>query len=284
MRHTYECPVRWADLDLFQHVNNVSYADYLQEARIDMFGAHPEFAGGEELADGVVVVRHELDFVAPMSFRRRSVLVDSWVTEIRAGSFTAAYEVYDETDEGRRTYLRASTRLAPMVLATGAPRRIAAAERGVLEHYLEPAEPRQQLVSAGESRHVYPLTVRWSDLDPYQHVNNVKYVEYFQEARISYSMSMHQPGDTFGQFVVARTDIDYRRPVTFRRAPYEIHSWISHVGRTSAIFAAELRDGDEVLASARAVTVGFDPATQRSAPVPADHHRRLTEQLSLPAN
>ena len=35
MRHVYHCPVRWADLDLLGHVNNVVYVDYLQEARVD---------------------------------------------------------------------------------------------------------------------------------------------------------------------------------------------------------------------------------------------------------
>ncbi len=36
MRHVYECPMRWADLDLLGHVNNVAHVDVLQEARIDM--------------------------------------------------------------------------------------------------------------------------------------------------------------------------------------------------------------------------------------------------------
>ena len=30
MRHRYECPMRWADLDQLGHVNNVVYVDYLQ--------------------------------------------------------------------------------------------------------------------------------------------------------------------------------------------------------------------------------------------------------------
>lgn len=280
MRHTYECAVRWADMDLLGHINNVAYLDYLQEARIAFVSAHPEFrAGDSDGAEGLVVVRHELEFVAPLKFRKRPVLIDSWVTEVKAGSFTAAYEIYDETPEGRIVYLRASSRLAAMVLATGSPRRIRPAERSVLEQYLAPAEARKPLASAGESRHVYPVQVRWSDLDPYQHVNNVTYVEYFQESRISYSMAMHQPGDVFGDFVVARIDVDYKRPLVFREQPYELHSWISHVGRTSAIWAGEIRDGDTVLATTQVVTVGFDTATQKAAPLPPDHHQRLSEQL-----
>ena len=40
VRHTYECPMRWADLDVLGHVNNVVYVDYLQEARVDLFRAN----------------------------------------------------------------------------------------------------------------------------------------------------------------------------------------------------------------------------------------------------
>ena len=59
-RHLYHCPLRWADMDQLGHVNNVTYVDYLQEARVDMLRVHPPAPGGEELAEGVVVVRHEV--------------------------------------------------------------------------------------------------------------------------------------------------------------------------------------------------------------------------------
>ncbi|MBO9523268.1 MAG: acyl-CoA thioesterase [Nocardioidaceae bacterium] len=271
--------MRWADIDMLRHVNNVVYVDYLQEARIDMFAAHPEFRGGEELGEGVVVVRHELEFAAPLAFRQRPVLVDSWITEVRAGSFTMGYEVYDEGSEGRTTYLRASTQLAPFVFATESPRRISPTERAVLERYLEPAEPRTPLSREGTSKHVYPLRVRWSDVDAYRHVNNVKYLEYVQEARIAYLLGMRVPGDRFGATVIARTDVDYRRPILFRLAPYQVHTWVSHVGTSSYTLAAEIRDGDELLASAQAVVVAFDAETQRAAPLPEDQRARLLEQL-----
>jgi acyl-CoA thioester hydrolase len=283
VRHTTECPIRWADLDMLHHVNNVTYVDYLQEARIDMFMSHAEFRGGEDLAEGVVVVRHELEFLAPLTFRTRPILVDSWITQIRAASFTMAYEVYDELPGGeddRRVYFRASSVLAPFVFASERPRRIGAVEREVLERYRTPAEPRTPVQGNGAARHVYPLRVRWSDVDAYQHVNNVKYIEYFQEARIRYMMRLHQEGDTFGSIVVARTDVDYRRPILFRLAPYEVHSWVSHVGRTSFVIAAEIRDGDEVLASSRVVAVGFDRDSQRAAPLTPDHRARLVDELA----
>ena len=33
-RHTYECHVRFSDVDVYGHVNNVKYFEYYQEARI----------------------------------------------------------------------------------------------------------------------------------------------------------------------------------------------------------------------------------------------------------
>jgi acyl-CoA thioester hydrolase len=159
------------------------------------------------------------------------------------------------------------------------PRRISEAERAVLERYLEPAEPRRRLPAAGRSQHVYPLKVRWSDVDAYRHVNNVKYVEYFQEARVGYQMAMHQRGDHFGEFVIARTDVDYRRPILFRLEPYQVHTWVSHVGNSSYTLAAEIRDGDDLLASSQAVVVSFDAETQRSAPLPEHQRAALLAQL-----
>ncbi|WP_278256592.1 acyl-CoA thioesterase [Nocardioides convexus] len=72
VRHRYDCPLRWADLDLLGHVNNVRYVDYLREARGALLRACLEAAGVERHeGDGYVVVRHEVSFVAPLLFRTR---------------------------------------------------------------------------------------------------------------------------------------------------------------------------------------------------------------------
>ena len=74
MRHVYECPMRWADLDMLGHVNNVVYVDYLQEARVDMLRSHARRESGE-LTEGVVVVRHEVTYQSPLTFRFRPVKI-----------------------------------------------------------------------------------------------------------------------------------------------------------------------------------------------------------------
>ena len=274
MRHLYRCPLRWADLDLLGHVNNVTYVDYLQEARVDMFRTHAPDSRAEDLAEGVVVVRHEVTYVSSLTFGFEPVSIECWVTEIRAASFTMAYEVFEEDESGERTvFLRARTVLTPYVFATERPRRLHAEERESLGRLLEPDEP----VRTPPARDVvevpgghYPVHVRFSDVDVYGHVNNVKYFEYFQEARIHLMVaSGRQLGEGY-HLVVAQTDVDYRRPILFRAEPYDCRTWVSHIGSTSVVFESVVRDGEEVLARAKVVGVCLDSATGRPAPVPGD--------------
>jgi acyl-CoA thioester hydrolase len=72
-------------------------------------------------------------------FRPEPVRIESWVTRIRAASFTMAYEIVDELPDGdRRVYARARTVLTPYVFTDERPRRIHPQERTVLEGFLEP--------------------------------------------------------------------------------------------------------------------------------------------------
>ncbi len=136
MRHVYECPLRWADMDALGHVNNVRYVDYLQEARADMLAVHTGATAGEDLTEGVVVVQHDLEFLAPLVFRAAPVRIETWVTQLRAASFTLAYEILDvEADGTRRVYTRASTLLSPYVFVTERPRRLTPQEREVLARF-----------------------------------------------------------------------------------------------------------------------------------------------------
>lgn len=286
VRHLYECPIRWADLDMLGHVNNVIYVDYLQEARIDMLRKHAPTARAAELGEGLVVVRHEVQFAAPLLFRPEPVLIECWVTEIRAGSFTMAYEVFDETDDGRRVYLRATTLLTPYVFTEERPRRLSADEKEVLTQFLD-TSPMPATVAMSAPKEVpsgtYALQVRFSDVDVYGHVNNVKYFEYFQEARISYigQLAHKITGGLAVQFVVAQCDVDYRVPIVFRPEAYTVRSWVSHAGRSSFVIESAIFDGDTLMSRARVVMVTFDAETQRATPAPEELRAVVLEQLAI---
>ena len=274
--------MRWADMDLLGHINNVVYVDYLQEARVDMLRAHGPAAESGELPGGTVVVRHEVTYTAPLAFGYEPVQIECWVTEIRAASFTVAYELFHESPDGDRTvYLRASTVLTPYVFETETPRRLSAAEKETLAVFLEPVErrPRTAAVPRPDQAVRYPVHVRFSDVDVYGHVNNVQYFEFFQEARISL-MSEAWAGLDHHTMVVAQTDVDYRVPILFRAEPYDAWSWTSRVGDRSATIEAVICDGETVLARARVVIVFFDRATQRSTKPPEAYLDRLRTLLS----
>jgi YbgC/YbaW family acyl-CoA thioester hydrolase len=274
--------MRWADLDLLGHINNVVYVDYLQEARVDMLRVHASDSRAEELAEGVVVVRHEVSYVNPLTFRFRPVAIETWVTEIRAASFTLAYEIVEDVGDERIVYLRATTVLTPYVFSTERPRRLRPEEKAALGRFLEAPEEGGGRPSPDEAgRHGpgvhYPVHVRFSDVDAYGHVNNVKYFEYLQEARISLlaGLGRDMPEAHDARLVVAQTDVDYRRPILFRAEPYECRSWVTRVGTTSMTIESEIRDGETVLARARVVTVWFDPESQRPTEPPASVREAL---------
>jgi acyl-CoA thioester hydrolase len=129
---------RWSDLDAYAHVNNVTWLEYLQEARVDMLFVHAPARGAEGLADGVLVVRAEIEYRRPMLFRQAPYAIEMWVSEIRAASFTISYEIVEDDERGRRLlYGRASTIQAPVDLATGRSRRLNPTEREVLGRFTD---------------------------------------------------------------------------------------------------------------------------------------------------
>lgn len=133
-KHVYLCPLRWADMDSFGHVNNVIYLRYLEQARVDWMFETAREAGVEKFSLGTVVARHEIDYKRPLLYRAEPVRVDIWVTKINIASFVCAYEVRDEDV----VYATAKTTLVPYDLAGQCPRRLDAQERFYLERYLQP--------------------------------------------------------------------------------------------------------------------------------------------------
>jgi acyl-CoA thioester hydrolase len=223
------------------------------------------------------VVRHEVTYLKPLMFEFRPVSIECWVTEIRAVTFTMGYEVFhDRPDGGRDVYLRASTVLTPYVFGQDRPRRITAEEREILTAHLEPEERarrRPERLPPGRVAH-HVVNVRFSDVDVYGHVNNVKYFEYFQEARIA--LLAQVSADVGGySIVVAQTDVDYLRPILFRPEPYECRSVIARLGTRSMTVESQILDGETLLARARVVVVFFDRATNRSAEPSPELRERL---------
>lgn len=264
-RHHYSCPMRWGDMDAQGHVNNATFLDYLQEGRVDFLLCGPPEMG-RLLDTGVVVATHQVEYLAPVTFSDRPLRLELWVDHVGASRFAVGYEVYD----GEVLAARARTTATPYDLAAGALRRLTEVERDCLTAAWDTAVPLRALarIAVTEPAYAHPLVVRWSDLDSYGHVNNVKFYDYIQEARIAL-MNAALDWRPENLWVVARQDLEYRRPMDFRLAPYQVRTCVTALGRRSFTLAAELRDpGDgTVFATARTVVVGGSPLTadQRAA-------------------
>ncbi|MBO0900847.1 acyl-CoA thioesterase [Cellulomonas sp. zg-ZUI22] len=139
-----------------------------------------------------------------------------------------------------------------------------------------------------------PVQLRWSDMDAYAHVNNVEMLRLLEEARIEVFWRHPEGPDgvvpdgaratavldagpgALTSTLVARQEIQYVRPLPYRRAPVVIELWIGHLGGASLDVCYEVRDaptavaGSEVYARATTTIVLVDSAT--GAP------RRLTAQ------
>jgi acyl-CoA thioester hydrolase len=145
--------------------------------------------------------------------------------------------------------------------------------------------------------HTYDCRVRFSDVDVYGHVNNVKYFEYYQEARIAFLRSLVPDDDALNLFqassserqVVARIDVDYRRPILFRPEPYLVETRVTRIGTSSYDLACRIVDGPgdrgdqgdqgTVYSTAEVRLVMFDLTTQRSRPLGDLERQRLLDLL-----
>ena len=132
------------------------------------------------------------------------------------------------------------------------------------------------------SRHTYECHVRFSDVDVYGHVNNVKYFEYYQEARIAFLRSLTDSEEEPSlRQVVARIDVDYKRPILFRPEPYLVESWVTGIGTSSYALESRIVDAEgperTVYSTSQVKLVAYDTGSQRSRPL-TDAERSRLEQ------
>jgi acyl-CoA thioester hydrolase len=274
--------MRRSDLHPGGSVNNVVYADYLQEARVDLLRYH-DTSVSPQPGEGLVVVRTVLEYVAPLRLSHAPLSIATWVVEVRAASFTLGYELSTARAGGDPlVHARATTVLTPFVFSSGHPRRLTQAERERLLEGCEPApvadSERRGRQPWGRGAFTRPIQVRFSDVDVLGHVNNVRYLDYLQDAQTDLAVGVFQEARVSGtvDLVVARTEVDYLGQMNLRPEPYSVWSRVVSVGTTSVTYEEEIRDGERPMARCRVVTVNMG---QDDRPTPIHPvHRELFEQ------
>ncbi|MBD3852463.1 MAG: acyl-CoA thioesterase [Acidobacteria bacterium] len=126
--YSFSCPiqVRWRDLDAFGHVNNATFASYLEMARTEAWTTL--FGGRDALGIPFFVKRLEIDYRRPIGLDDE-VRVWLRVGETRGASFTFEYVV----EAGGEVAAEAVTRLACVDKQTGRPVPIDPEVRATLE-------------------------------------------------------------------------------------------------------------------------------------------------------
>jgi acyl-CoA thioester hydrolase len=118
-------------LDAYGHVNNARFLTLYEEARVAMMFVGAREAGLTSFEEGVVVARHEVDYLRPVDYGD-PVRIELWVSELRASRFTVSYELYD----GELLASRAKSVLVPYDLDRQRPRRLSAPEHDFLKPWL----------------------------------------------------------------------------------------------------------------------------------------------------
>ena len=132
-RQRVPVPMRWADQDPFQHVNNAAFLTYLEQARVEIFFSDAKDQGVTTLSEGVVVVQHEIDYKRPVIYSARPLIVECWISQLRAASYRVDYRVFD----GETLGVTANSLLATYDIRAARPRRITPDERAYLEKFVD---------------------------------------------------------------------------------------------------------------------------------------------------
>jgi acyl-CoA thioester hydrolase len=122
-------------------------------------------------------------------------------------------------------------------------------------------------------RFFHPVEVRYGDLDPQGHLNNAKYLTYFEQARIHYFMELglFNIGQSFMDVdvILAEARVTFLTPVHFGM-PVKVGVRTSKLGHKSLTVEQGLlhAESGEALASGRVILVAFDYHTNKSIPIP----------------
>jgi acyl-CoA thioester hydrolase len=132
------------------------------------------------------------------------------------------------------------------------------------------------------SKFAHPMEVRYGDLDPQGHLNNAKYLTYFEQARVQYFsllglFSKHQSFMDIG-VIIADIHIQYRAPLLWG-ASVKVGVRTAKIGSKSLTLEQSVVDDatDQVYATGTVILVAYDYHTHQTIPVPRTWREKLTD-------
>jgi acyl-CoA thioester hydrolase len=128
----------------------------------------------------------------------------------------------------------------------------------------------------------HPAEVRYGDLDPQGHVNNAKYLSYFEQARVYYliHLGLFSKEQSFMEAGVVLADIH----ISYYASMYfgdniKVGVKTTKLGNKSMTMEQSIINADtgKIMASGTVVMVTYDYKELNSIPVPVDWKNKISE-------
>ncbi len=128
----------------------------------------------------------------------------------------------------------------------------------------------------------HPVEVRYGDLDPQGHVNNAKYLTYFEQARIAYmiKLGLFTKDQSFMEIgiILADIHITYLAPVYFEQiVKVGVHP--VRIGNKSMTWEQNVVDAQtgKELAKGEIVMVTYDYRQEKTISIPQEWREKITQ-------
>lgn len=123
----------------------------------------------------------------------------------------------------------------------------------------------------------HPISVKKEDLDELNHVNNVVYLSYLQEAAIShwYSTAPKEIAEAI-RWVVRKHEIEYFKPA-HETDQLTVNTWVSNFTQISSERHYEIKRGEELLVKASTLWIALDAKKMKPTRIPISEIKSFFE-------
>ena len=129
--------------------------------------------------------------------------------------------------------------------------------------------------------HVFrtPVSLRWSDLDAFNHVNNARYLTFLEQARIEWFETLGEPWmDDHSAPVVASATLNFKRPIEYP-ADVAVELFTEKLGNSSVVIGHRIVAADGTLhCDGNVVAVWVERRSGKPTPLPPAV-RRASERI-----
>lgn len=127
-------PVRWSDIDMYQHVNHAVMVTILEEARVPFLS--PAFAV-DITTTGLLIAEVKIGYKGQLRLVDSPLQVTMWVSRLRAVDFTIGYEVRSvSAAPDSKPAVIAETQLAAFSIDEQKLVRLSEEHRGYLQRFV----------------------------------------------------------------------------------------------------------------------------------------------------